>query len=416
MQDILFYQNGYLRDFLENRKIAIKEEVEGQDLDYLLSVSETDYCKYLADKYVLDIPIIKDDEICVHSQKEIDIDVSQDFQRAVFDRSRPAYVKGLAVTVAVPFSGDGELFHYRPTTSSLNPPRGEVIGQEIHLTYKEVKHDAEQLKKNYLGTVNQVKHSLQSTCADVNSFNSQLETLINQVVLQRKKKLLDNQGLVASLGIPIRLRENTPCTYTVPEIQRKVHIQTPKVTTRGFKPEPSLDFKEYENILKMIQDVVLVMERSPEAFANMDEENIRQQILVPLNGQYEGRATGETFNYQGKTDILIRENNKNIFIAECKFWKGEKELIKAINQLLGYTSWRDTKTALIIFNKNKGFSSVVEKITPTVKTHPCFKREISIEGETIFRYVLHRLDDANREITLSILAFNIPTKKTEANE
>jgi len=99
-----------------------------------------------------------------------------------------------------------------------------------------------------------------------------------------------------------------------------------------------------------MQNMVTVIERSPSAFKNMQEEDIRQHFLVQLNGQYEGQATGETFNLEGKTDILIRVEGKNIFIAECKFWKGPESLKKAIDQLLDYTTWRDTKTAIVVFN------------------------------------------------------------------
>ena len=53
-----------------------------------------------------------------------------------------------------------------------------------------------------------------------------------------------------------------------------------------------------------------VMERSPSAFSTMDEESLRSHFLVQLNGHYEGQATGETFNYEGKTDILIRSEGK----------------------------------------------------------------------------------------------------------
>lgn len=68
----------------------------------------------------------------------------------------------------------------------------------------------------------------------------------------------------------------------------------------------------------------------------MKEEDIRQQFLVQLNGHYEGQATGETFNYEGKTDILIRNQGKNIFIAECKFWSGAEALLDTITQILSY--------------------------------------------------------------------------------
>jgi hypothetical protein len=58
---------------------------------------------------------------------------------------------------------------------------------------------------------------------------------------------------------------------------------------------------------------------------------------------------------QGKTDILIRIDGKNIFIAECKFWTGPKGFTETIDQLLGYLSWRDTKAAIVMFNRKKGF-------------------------------------------------------------
>ena len=90
---------------------------------------------------------------------------------------------------------------------------------------------------------------------------------------------------------------------------------------------------------------------------------------------YEGQATGETFNFTGKTDILIHYEGGNVFIAECKFWRGEKKLIDTVNQLLRYCSWRGTKTAILLFNKNQSFTSVLEKIDSTIKKHSCYKRD-----------------------------------------
>jgi hypothetical protein len=92
------------------------------------------------------------------------------------------------------------------------------------------------------------------------------------------------------------------------------------------------------------------------------EKVLRFHFLVQLNGVFEGQATGETFNFQGKTDILIRVDEKSIFIAECKFWKGENSFIETIDQLLSYLSWRDTKAAMVVFNRNADFSDVLAKI------------------------------------------------------
>ncbi|WP_026191781.1 hypothetical protein [Methylosinus sp. LW4] len=83
---------------------------------------------------------------------------------------------------------------------------------------------------------------------------------------------------------------------------------------------------------------------------------------MQLNGQYVGNATGETFNATGKTDILIRSEGQNIFIAECKFWHGEKGFVDTVSQLLSYVTWRDTKTAVVIFNRNKNLSGVIQPV------------------------------------------------------
>jgi hypothetical protein len=154
--------------------------------------------------------------------------------------------------------------------------------------------------------------------------------------------------------------------------------------------------------------MAFVMEKSPRAFKTLDEEDIRTHFLVQLNGQYEGQATGETFNFQGKTDIIVKENEKNIFIAECKFWHGKEEFIKTIDQLLRYATWRDTKTAIVVFNKNKDLTNVLKQIPPLVKKHPNFKRELQHPSETEFRFVLHHNDDKQREIFVAVLVFEVP--------
>jgi hypothetical protein len=183
----------------------------------------------------------------------------------------------------------------------------------------------------------------------------------------------------------------------------------PPARSDAFEPEPSLADADYEHILGVLQNMAHVMERSPKAFETMDEEALRIHFLVQLNGHYEGQATGETFNYEGKTDILIRSKGKNIFIAECKYWGGPKKLIDTIDQILDYTSWRDTKTAVLLFNRNKDFSKVLESAREATKTHPSYKREIDRSNETEFRFIFANKDDPNRELILTLLAFDVPT-------
>ena len=157
----------------------------------------------------------------------------------------------------------------------------------------------------------------------------------------------------------------------------------------------------------------LVMEMSPRTFSKLYEEEIRDFFLIILNSHYKGQATGETFNVTGKTDILIRDKGKNAFIAECKIWDGPKTLSDAIDQILGYASWRNTKIAILLFNKDKKFSQVLEKVDETVKSHKCYKRmnalrNEELKNETIFSYIFHQPNDKNREMIITIMTFNIP--------
>lgn len=412
--DLLFFRKGDLSDFLEQRKAALTKEIEERDSNYILNVSEQDFCQYLISKYSLEPPVVHESKINAYPPTEVEIDVSHEARRFIPDRSRPFYLKGVSVTIAVPFDGNGELFQYKPSMFTYNPPRGEIVGQEIHLIYESVEHDAEKLKQEYTRELGEIKRYLESIRKHIETFNNWLESSVRQIVAQRKKKLLDDQGLVSALGIPIKSRNDLPRTYTVPTIRRKLKIARPEATTKPFKPESTLSEQEYENILEIIYHMALVMERSPQTFSKLKEEEIRDHFLLHLNGHYEGQATGETFNYGGKTDILIRVEGKNIFIAECKFWKGQKGLLETVDQLLGYTSWRDTKTSILLFNKTREFSSVLDKIDSTMKTHGCYKREYKLKGtdlsnETTFSYVFHQPSDKNREIILTVMAFDIPS-------
>ena len=75
--------------------------------------------------------------------------------------------------------------------------------------------------------------------------------------------------------------------------------------------------------ITVIDHMSQTIERSPSTFVQMKEEQIRDLILVNLNGHYEGDATGETFNAKGKTDILIRADCRNVFIGNANFGRVE---------------------------------------------------------------------------------------------
>jgi hypothetical protein len=192
-------------------------------------------------------------------------------------------------------------------------------------------------------------------------------------------------------------------------------VQTPLVSVKG-EVDPAITQDDYENILKTLSNMAWLMEQHPGAFENMKEEHLRAHFLVQLNGQYGGAATGETFNCQGKTDILIKEKGRNVFVAECKFWRGEKFFLDTINQHLSYLTWRDTRSAILIFNRNSSFSEVLEKIQAIIPTHELFNADLGKLDETSFRYSFCHPSDPTRLCVVSLLAFNVPTPRAPGND
>lgn len=180
----------------------------------------------------------------------------------------------------------------------------------------------------------------------------------------------------------------------------------PAVQSGKAEPEPELAYEEYEFILSTLCAMSQAIERSPSTFAELSEEEIRNFILILLNSHYEGRATGETFNAGGKTDILIRENDRNVFIAECKIWKGAKQFSEAIDQLLRYLTWRDTKTAIVIFNRNKNSLAVINAVLETLEERNDVKK---VEANTAYgpKAIVVKSSEPGKEILLTVVVLDI---------
>src|SRR5262249_40554344 len=165
----------------------------------------------------------------------------------------------------------------------------------------------------------------------------------------------------------------------------------------------------YDEIHGVIRSMGAVSERSPSVFKTMEEEHLRTILLVALNGVFRGDATAETFNRAGKTDILIRVNDKNIFIAECLIWDGQEHFRKKLTeQLFRYSTWRDSKLAAVVFNRKKDFSAVVQKMKEVVAGLANKVAEMPYPVATGCRHRLRREDDSQKQFILTSLAFEVP--------
>ncbi len=386
-------------------------EVEAVDPDRLLNSSVDDLAGFFAEKYSIDVPVLDEANLVV-DQREKQIDVSRDQDRYIRDRSRPFHITGSEIEVEIPFTGEAEAFKIQPNPYTSSPPRAAVRGSILTFVISGTHLDAAQVRSEIERTVRDIQSYLTNLRGNVVGLNGQLLGEARIAIEARRGKLLANRNTVASLGFKMKERQNAHKTFVPPEVRRKISPVMPPASAAPFKPEPALALADYEHILGVMQSMTQVMELSPSAFHEVDEEALRSHFLVQLNGHYQGQATGETFNYEGKTDILIRSEGRNIFVGECKFWSGPKKLTETIDQLLGYSSWRDTKTAVIVFNRNRDFSKVLGTIPDVVRAHPQYKKDLPGSTETVFRYQFANRDDKNRELHLAVMAFDVPTSRS----
>lgn len=408
MRDHKFlFSNVSWHDVERHQLQEMQKAVAEMDGNRLLNTSVEDLTAYFEKKFQIEVPALMTDEIVV-DQRETKIDVSRDQNRMIFDRSRPFHITGTEIEVEIPFTGEAEAFKIQPTTFTMSPPRAEVRGSALVLTIVGTNLEADRVRGDIDRTVNEIQSHLSTLRTNAQGLSAQLPAQTRSAIELRRQKLLSDRNLIGGLGFKMKPRSGAHQTFTATNVRKKIAPALPAASSSPYKPEPTLSNADYEHILGVLQSMVQVMERSPSAFETMDEESIRSHFLVQLNGHYEGQATGETFNYEGKTDILVRSEGKNIFIGECKFWSGPKMLTETIDQVLGYTSWRDTKVAVIVFNRNRDFSRVLTSISETAKSHSNFKRELNGSTETTFRYCFAHKDDKNREFFLTILAFDVP--------
>jgi hypothetical protein len=195
--------------------------------------------------------------------------------------------------------------------------------------------------------------------------------------------------------IPPQLRKALPAAKTI-------------ILVRGGPDEPVLDDGVYEKILGAIHEIGKGIERNPRIYAGRNEETLRDQLIVMLEPQFEGATTGETFNKSGKTDILMRHEGKNIFVAECKVWNGQKQHHETIDQILGYLTWRDSKAAIVYFVKGQQIQSPLNQVERTTAAHQNY---VSLDGkreESWFNYVFHLPGDSERRLRLAVLCFHFP--------
>ncbi len=396
-----------LRDYLDCQKQNIISSIEAEKDDYLLNVNENDYINHKVSEATENKLEIHTDKIYASSEEKLI--PAEYFPSSFWVEGGNSYKKDV-IKFHIPFSGNQYLLKCAPSHRL-------VWSMDIEMGVNEFCFEIINFSDNAQAISQEKDSCLQNICTqsdnvnrEIDQYNSSIKNQILSAFESRKQRIKTKTGILEALGVPIKKANSVSKTFSVPAPQKrkKVTLVKPEVVESGFTPEPCLDDSVYFEILKMIHDVGKEFERLPSLYSGKEEEHLRDHFLMMLEPNFEGSATGETFNKTGKTDILLRHESSNVFIAECKFWKGQKSLLATISQLMGYLTWRDSKAAVIMFVSNKEFTSVIETAKEYIDQHDNFLRAVNEKDETWLNYEFYLNGDRNRVVKVAIMFYHIP--------
>ncbi len=396
--------DSYSRGRLEGMKDAIR----GEKPEYILNVNEAEYIEHLVSRFSIDPLVLHFDKLEASSREEM---IPAEHFPPLFNvYSGKSYPKPV-IKYHLPVTGDLELLNCVPNPRMLRTFSVSLEGGAICFDIADFYGDASRIKQEADSILDTIKEQSGHLAKNVESFNKSLRQEADGLFKARKQELLKRTETLANLGVPIRKATNVPPTFAVPAIRKQIVAKPESTGTPAKAPDPTIDETIYQEILQTIHETGKVFERLPKTYADKDEEALRDHLILQLEPRFEYSTTGETFNKSGKTDILIRHEKSNIFVAECKFWGGAKKHFETIDQVLSYLTWRDSKTAIVYFMDTQEMAAPLKAIDESTSQHSCFAKLNGKKLESWFDYTFHLPQDKGIAIRLSILCFHLPKPK-----
>lgn len=342
--------------------------------------------------------------------QEAQQDVQDTFGRGTYKK------KVFVINTTVAFEGNHELFDCSPSRSTIIWLDNGVKINTTSISIATVLDDLDpaKYKARIDKAIGELSTNLPTVHAEIAPWNNRLEGLIRELLEKRKGVVSKKFDFMEKIGLKVNPKSSD--FMVPPTIAKKIIPKPVTETTKEVKKEiiPILQEDVYRDIKEVLYNVGKAIERKPSLYFERHEEDLRDMFLLFLETRYESASgVGEAFNKKGKTDILLKyaKDGSNLFVAECKFWKGQKKLHEGITQLLSYLTHRDSKTELILFVDQKEFSSVVTTVKDEIKNHPQFKKHVRDTYEHSINYEFALPDDSQKIIQIEVILFHYPAIK-----
>jgi hypothetical protein len=207
-EDFLF-NKGDIHHVCEHQKQSLREAIQKASEQELIEGDERDLINAFAKRFNLSVPQILDDQI-EQSQQSVQVDVSGDHRRHFLDPSRAYYMPGTQYTIHIPFEGEGILFNVRPSSFSLNPPRGRIRDHELQLIYQTVPDTPFDIKADYARRLTEIKQHLERLRTSAQQLDQELVDIATASIRSRKAQFQAARDAMQDLGLPVRKNPPPP--------------------------------------------------------------------------------------------------------------------------------------------------------------------------------------------------------------
>lgn len=392
------FNNEKFFDFAKRNRETIKSDIDRMSDDSLLLPDQTEMLSYLVEIYSLEEIYLDTNNIYKFHQE-----TKKEFTNICRECR---LVDALTVYWKMPFSGSDGLLFIQPSCHSMSTFTAFIENNYLtisdYATITDIQNEPNIIENKLKAKLDKFSTQIANLNNNIRSFNGTLENFILDIMEKRREKSDVVKKALEVMNIPLKRNQEAP---SIIPLRRKL-VRPSLPFAKREKSYEILD-EDYNHIMNVIRHVGATFERARKTFCKLNEEELRDVILANLNGHYMGLATGETFRNSGKTDINIEFENRAAFVGECKVWQGEKIFHETIDQLIGYTTWKDTKNAMVFFNKkNKGFKEIQEKINELIsKLDECMKIDTK-EGE--WEFIINK--DSNKK-RIHVFLFDIYKEK-----
>jgi hypothetical protein len=202
---ILFYDNATIHDVVAHLREKLRSAIDAVPAAELRAQPLEDIVSSVVDQFRLDVPLLDRPKTYQLENEAIDIDVSRD-PRRFFASPGPHYVKGTALRVAIPFTGDPQLFRYG-TTHYNGPIPGDVVGQTVVLTFQGEEADGEAARREFESTAERIQNALEMVRGHTTEWNQRLPGEVRERLSDRLKKMVSagnvNLGYAPAPAMPV---------------------------------------------------------------------------------------------------------------------------------------------------------------------------------------------------------------------